>query len=176
MSDRRLGLVLVIGGECSGKTTLCEALASALPAQLVPETLRTWCEDRGRTPHPGEQRSIVAGQLLAERAARRLALFRGRRWIVCDGAPLLTAAYSSEYFGDDSLLETGLRHARRANAILLTDPGIAWRSDGFLRDGPEQRAAVHARLLDSLARAGLPHQRIHGNLTQRLQTCLALLR
>jgi nicotinamide riboside kinase len=169
-------LVIVVGGECSGKTTLCDALGQALPALVIPETLRIWCNRHGRTPEQAEQRSILAMQLNAERAGRNQAKAERKSWLICDGAPLLTAAYSSEYFGDESLRATGLRHAQRADYILLADPAVAWQADGALRDGPGRRNAVHARLGQWLSSAALPFQRVAGNPAQRLRACLALLR
>ena len=119
-------LALVLGAECSGKTTLCETLADHLAAPLAPEYLRMWCEREGRTPDRHEQRQVIAGQLSLTRAALRQARAARARWVLSDGAPLLTAAYSIEYFNDDSLVELGLRHARRAARIVLLDPEIEW--------------------------------------------------
>lgn len=177
-ANRRVapGLIAVLGGECSGKTTLCQALAKTLPGQVVPEYLREWCEQMGRTPTRGEQRSILAGQLLRQRQALRTAVAKGLHWVVTDGAPLLTAAYSAEYFDDASLVSAGLRHARGARVILLTDPGMAWQADGMLRDGQAMREAVHARLVQWLREANLPFHRVRGNPDERIQACLQVLR
>lgn len=169
-------LALVLGGECSGKTTLCEALAGHLQAPLAPEYLRMWCEREGRTPDRHEQRQVIAGQLMLTRAALRQARATQARWVLCDGAPLLTAAYSIEYFSDDSLVEMGLRHARRAARIVLLDPGIEWRADGWLRDGPARRRSVHCILVDLLQQAKLAHHTLAGTPAARMRDCLALLR
>ncbi len=169
-------LALVLGAECSGKTTLCEALANHLAAPLAQEYLRMWCEREGRTPNRHEQRQVVAGQLILTRAAHRQARAARTRWVLSDGAPLLTAAYSIEYFNDDSLVELGLRHARRAARIVLLDPDIAWRADGRLRDGPARRRSVHGILVDLLQRAELAHHTLAGTPAARMRDCLALLR
>lgn len=170
------GLIAVLGGECSGKTTLCQALAQTLPGQVVPEYLREWCQQMGRTPTRDEQRSILAGQLLKQRQALRMAAATGLQWVVTDGAPLLTAAYSAEYFDDASLHTAGLRHARGARMILLTDPGIAWQADGLLRDGQARREAVHTRLVQWLREANLPYHWVSGNPDERIRACLQALR
>jgi nicotinamide riboside kinase len=96
--------------------------------------------------------------------------------VLCDGAPLLTAAYSIEYFNDDSLVEMGLRHARRAARIVLLDPEIEWRADGWLRDGPARRRSVHCILVDLLQHAKLAHHTLAGTPAARMRDCLALLR
>lgn len=169
-------VVLVLGAECSGKTTLCESLADRLGAPLAPEYLRQWCERSGRTPELSEQRHIAAGQLRLIREACREARAKGASWVLSDGAPLLTAAYSLEYFNDDSLVGAAMRHARRAACIVLLDPDIAWRADGGLRDGPERRSAVHRTLIDLLAVGGLAHHPVGGSPEKRVRDCLALLR
>jgi nicotinamide riboside kinase len=169
-------LALVLGGECSGKTTLCEALANDLAAPLAPEYLRMWCQRMGRTPARHEQRQVIAGQLMLTRAALRQARATRAGWALSDGAPLLTAAYSIEYFNDDSLVEMGLRHARRAARIVLLDPEIEWQADGRLRDGPASRRSVHCILVDLLRRAKLAHHTLGGTPAARMRDCLALLR
>jgi nicotinamide riboside kinase len=56
---RRLGLV---GGECSGKSTLAAALAAALPALVVDESLRGFVEREARTPAREEQEPLMREQ------------------------------------------------------------------------------------------------------------------
>ena len=57
--------VAIVGAESTGKTTLAHALAQRLAADTglrttwVPEHLRAWCSERGRTPRPGEQPAIA---------------------------------------------------------------------------------------------------------------------
>ena len=169
-------LLVVLGGECSGKTSLCEALARALTAPAVPEYLRQWCEHSGRAPVRTEQRRIAAGQLSLTRQALREARTRRADWVVSDGSTLLTAAYSIEYFDDASLLAAALRHARRAHLTVLLDPEIAWQPDRHLRDGPARRASVHRTLVRLLSEAAIPHTLISGSPDRRLRDCLALVR
>ena len=169
-------LALILGAECSGKTTLCEALSMRLAAPLATEYLRAWCEREGRTPDRHEQRQVMAGQLMLTRAALSEAHTRRARWVLSDGAPLLTAAYSIEYFNDHSLVDSGLRHAKRAARIMLLDPDIAWQADGRLRDGPARRRSVHRILVELLQHARIAHHTISGSPAQRIRDSLALLR
>ena len=69
----RIGL---LGAESSGKTTLANALVGELnfqgiPAVLVPEYLRTWCEQTGRLPTIKDQTEILRGQIDSEDSAAR---------------------------------------------------------------------------------------------------------
>lgn len=169
-------LVVVLGGECSGKTTLSQALASALDVPWVPEYLRQWCERTGRTPDQDEQRVIAAGQLALTRRALREARARHAPWVISDGSVLLTAAYSIEYFDDHALQSVALRQARHVHLSVLLDPGIAWQADGRLRDGPARRASVHQTLERLLRESALPHALIGGSPAERVRDCLSLLR
>ena len=52
----------LLGAECTGKSTLTQALAEALPARPVFEYLREWCLRERRTPRQHEQAGIAAEQ------------------------------------------------------------------------------------------------------------------
>jgi len=146
-------IVAVVGAECVGKTTLCAALADALGGPWVTETLREFCDARGRTPTAAEQHAIFREQVERERAASARAAARGQRWVFCDSAPLITALYSVRFFDDHSLLAAGLEHHRGYAATLLPQPDLPWVADGIQRDGPQVRAEFHEVLVGALARA-----------------------
>ena len=55
-------IVSLLGAECTGKSTLAEALAKHFSAGLVTEYLREWCDAHGRTPQQPEQAHIAAEQ------------------------------------------------------------------------------------------------------------------
>jgi hypothetical protein len=95
-------LVALLGAECTGKSTLAEALAARFNAGLVSEYLREWCDAHGRTPLQHEQAHIAT-----EQAARIDAAVGRHELVVCDTTPLITALCSQHYFNDDSLLAQG---------------------------------------------------------------------
>ncbi|MEI8083054.1 MAG: AAA family ATPase, partial [Actinomycetes bacterium] len=118
MVPRRLAL---LGAECSGKTTLAQALARSLPAEHVPEVLRAFVNTTGRPPTAGEQRAIMTQQIDAEQSQCHEALAAGVGWICADPCPLMTAVYSIEYFGDDSLLMPAVQYQRTDDLTLWCD-------------------------------------------------------
>ena len=151
-------IVALLGAECTGKSTLAEALAAHFNAGLVTEYLREWCDSHGRTPEQHEQAHIAA-----EQAARiEVAACRHER-VICDTTPLITALCSQHYFNDDSLLADALAFQRRCDLTLLCAPDLPWQADGFLRDGPGVRAAFDARLRDALAAGGIAWVDISGS-------------
>ena len=168
-------LICLIGAECTGKTTLAQALAEQMGGLWVPEYLRSFTEQQGRTPERTEQLQILQEQVRQETQALATARRQHKALVFCDTAPLLTAVYSDCVFADTSLYPQahGL-HARYALTLLL-EPDIPWVADGLQRDGVEFRAAVHTRIEQALAEWAWPHVRIAGTAEQRLaQACEAV--
>ena len=165
-------LICLIGAECTGKTTLAQALAAQMGGLWVPEYLRTFTAEHGRTPDRAEQLHILQQQVQLETAALATARQQRCNWVLCDTAPLLTAIYSDCAFGDASLYPQahGL-HARYALTLLL-EPDLPWVADGLQRDGAVVRAAVHARIERALSEWAWPHVRSGGTGDARLQAAL----
>lgn len=170
-------LVCLIGAECTGKTTLAQALAARMDGLWVPEYLRDFTDQHGRTPQQQEQLHIVQQQVLLETQALERARQQQRAWVFCDTAPLLTAVYSECVFGDTSLYpQAQALHARYVLTLLL-EPDLPWQADGPQRDGVEMRAKVHTALECVLAQHDWPVVRIAGSQDHRLQaTVQAVLR
>jgi nicotinamide riboside kinase len=163
-------IVALLGAECTGKSTLAEALAVELDAGLVTEYLREWCDTHGRTPQRHEQAHVAA-----EQAARIEAAARGHELVICDTTPLITALCSQHYFDDDTLLADALAFQRRCELTLLCAPDLPWEADGFLRDGPGVRAAFDARLRAALSAGGIAWVDIAGSDAKRRAAALAAL-
>ncbi len=166
----------LLGAESSGKTTLAMELTKALRdlgynAGMVPEYLRIWCIENGRTPDFTEQEAIIEGQLaLEDAAATQFAV------LVCDPAAITTGFYSLEYFGSDLHLEWDLLD--RYDQLFLCDIDFPWRADP-LRDGEIARTHMHALIVDYLTESAemlagnIPL--LSGSTSERLAVALALL-
>lgn len=155
-------VVALMGAECTGKSTLGPRLAAAFEAPYVGEYLREWCEAQGRTPTRDEQASI------AQEQARRIEAAPGDL-VIADTTPLITALCSQHYFGDDSLLNAAVTFQRGCGLTLLCAPDLPWVADGFMRDGPQTRAAFDARLRTALVHHGLPWVDLQGGLDARMK-------
>lgn len=165
-------LICLIGAECTGKTTLAQALAVQMGGLWVPEYLRAFTAQQGRTPLQAEQAHILHEQLRLQDATLEQAHQQHRAWVFCDTAPLLTAVYSDCVFGDASQYPEAITlHARYAHTLLL-EPDIPWVADGLQRDGAAMRAKVHARIRDTLNHAGLRYTCIAGDAERRLQDAM----
>ena len=164
----RIGL---LGGECTGKSTLAAALAADLPGCLVTEAVRDFVAEHGRPPRADEQAAVLAEQAAREDA---VAARCPHGVVVADPAPLMTAVYSVVYFGDDSLLPVGVEQAAGYDLLVWCAPDLPWSADDGQRDGPALRTAAEAVLTrvvtDLLVPRGLTVVRAVGNVTTRVAT------
>lgn len=164
-------LICLMGAECSGKTTLAQALARHFAGRWVPEHLRRFCEVHGRTPKAHEQAGILQAQLALEAQTLVLARNEGCGYVFCDTAPLLTAIYSDFHFSDSTLYERARALQERYALTLALAPDLPWRADGGQRDGAPTRARIHALIERELARQPRV-ARISGTGEARLQAAI----
>lgn len=169
--------IALLGAESSGKTALSQALARALAArgfavELVPELLRQWCLDAGRTPRPDEQDGIARAHAGAIAAADA----RAPDLLLADTTPLMVAVYSDLLFGDRTLYPFALAHQRSYALTLVMGLDLPWVADGIQRDGPQVQGPVDALVRAALQGAGLPYQVVYGHGPARLARAERALR
>ena len=178
--------VAVLGAESTGKTTLAQGLALSLAAvqrvegsaeaatplltAWVPEVLRQWCDEQGRTPQAHEQAAI-----LKEQHARIEAAAKDHDVVICDTTGLMTAVYSELIFGDRSLHAQAVALHRRIGFSLLTALDLPWVPDGHQRDGPQVREPVDRAIRALLVNHALPFAVIGGSGPARLQQAQAAM-
>jgi len=163
-------VVCLVGGECSGKTTLADHLtrhwrAQGLRVQAVEEGLRGWCVARGRTPMAHEQAALAEAQSQAIAHAARTP---NTDLVVADTSALMIAAYSEHHFNDPRLWSRALSSQRGYTLTVLTGLDLPWEADGGLRDGAEIRQRIDTLLRQRLDRAALPYVTVYGTPSQRV--------
>ena len=184
--------IAVLGAECTGKTQLTQTLQQtflqrANAVVLVPEVLRTWCAQAGRTPQAHEQAHIAHAQAaaldhaiaslshpvlpadpvqLAPRPTAQHAL------VISDTSALMTAVYSDVLFDDTSLYPWALEQQRQFDLTLLLGLDLPWVGDGIQRDGPRVQAHIDARLRQVLETHGLSYTLVYGAGSHRLECAL----
>ena len=176
MPDPAAGLIGVVGGESTGKSTLAAALGMRLPAIVVPEYLRTWVEHhRGQVPQSGEQAEIMAAHRAAEVSGMLEAERSGLSWVVSDSGPLMTAVYSIQYYDDFSLLPRALGWTARSDQVVWCQDDFPWQPDPQ-RDGAHARATSQQILTAIFAEhPELPMLAIHGSLDERIDAVVSAL-
>jgi nicotinamide riboside kinase len=170
----RAGLISVVGGESTGKSTLAAALGERLPGIVVSEALRAWVDQhRGRVPLPSEQAGVMSTHHESELAALHQADRIGSPWVISDGGPLMTAVYSMQYYNDSSLLPLALEWTARSQAVVWCQDDFPWQPDSQ-RDGAQARTASQQILLAIFSEhPALPVQVVHGSLDERIATVSA---
>ena len=173
-------IVCLTGAECSGKTTLAEALALSYRAPLVPEAARGWLERKGsqgaatgvgrsaQTSDPvayakDDVRAIAKEQVRLEQAA----LAKGPPLLICDTDLLVVQVWWEVKYG---VLPDELRRAlaeRGPRAYLLTRPDIPWVADP-LRESGGNRDGLHRRQQQLLAAGNHPYAELGGDAATRL--------
>jgi nicotinamide riboside kinase len=175
--DPAVGLIGVVGGESTGKSTLVAALGMRLPAIVVSEYLRTWVErHRGQVPQPGEQAEIMAAHRASEVSGMLEAERSGLSWAVSDSGPLMTAVYSIQYYDDPSLLPLAIEWTAHNDLILWCQDDFPWQPDPQ-RDGSQARATSQQLLAEIFAaHPELPMLEVRGGFDERVETVLDTVR
>jgi HTH-type transcriptional repressor of NAD biosynthesis genes len=165
--------VALLGGGCSGKTSLGLALTHQLntlgvTTTLVPEHLRIWCEREGRAPLVHELAAIASEQSrqIAEAAQG------GVQVVVADTTALVVAARSEVVFNDTSLHPASLAQHSEATLTLLMGIDFAPQANDPPSEGTASRAAMDAVLRRELQAGGIPFQTVYGPVDARLQHAL----
>ena len=177
MPDPAAGLIGVVGGESTGKSTLAAALGMRLPAIVVPEYLRTWVEHhRGQVPQPGEQAEIMTAHRASEEAGILEAERMGLAWVVSDSGPLMTAVYSIQYYDDPSLLPLAIEWTAHNDLILWCQDDFPWQPDPQ-RDGSHARATSQQLLAEIFAaHPEVPMLEVRGAFDERIETIMDAVR
>ncbi len=171
MDPRRIGL---LGGECTGKTTLAEDLARALPGFVAEEYLRDFVSDFGRLPTAADQEGIYLTQQMTVRTVERAAGYSDTPWVIADPLPLMTAVYSVVYFDEHSLIDAGIADASSYDVLLWCAPDIPWTAEAGMRDGADFRDRAD-QVIGEYVAPRLELTVISGDRESRLVTALAAI-
>ena len=168
-------LVCLLGAESTGKTTLARQLAAHFDCPWVPEVLRAFCDELGRTPKRDEQSEVLETQHRQVMAAQEVARQNKAAFVFCDTAPLLTAVYSDFVFGDGALYARARELHASYSLTLFMAPDLDWVADGLQREGAHVRAPVSQLIVEQLNLMAAPFFTISGQGEERLKLALQAL-
>ncbi|STZ63999.1 Trifunctional NAD biosynthesis/regulator protein NadR [Moraxella lacunata] len=165
--------ILLIGAECTGKSTLAHALADKYNTTYTPEYLRTYLEQKptGHVCTFDDLTPIAQGQMDSEKHAVATA----HRYCFIDTSLLLLYIYSQHYFNKTpKIILDNLNN--QYDLILVTDDiGITWIDDG-MRDLPNGRQQMRQTIIKELENRQLTYHAISGNLENRIKQVGELLK
>lgn len=168
-------VIALLGAESTGKTTLAHELVRVLVARgvdavMVPEALRAFCNQQGRTPKQAEQAGIAATQ------TRHIAQARaGHQIVLADTTALMTAVYSDFIFQDTSLYAQAQVDQELVDVNVLSSLDLAWTPDGLQRDGAHVREPVDGLIRAALQRMGQGYAVVAGQGTARVAHALSVI-
>jgi HTH-type transcriptional regulator, transcriptional repressor of NAD biosynthesis genes len=158
--------VVLLGGESTGKTTLAQALATALGTQWVPEFGRELWEQQAGQLNAADLRLIANEQCARE---DQLAAETGP-WLICDTSPLTTLGYSEWMFGHrDPAIE--ILASRHYTLTVVCVGDFPFHQDGTRRDVVFQQMQ-HQWYLAELVKQNISWLEARGDIRQRVATVM----
>lgn len=166
-----LRTICLHGPESTGKSTIAPRLAQQFDTSCIAEFGRTYCERYGTDLTMADLVMIAA----AHDAKTRAAVARGRRPVILDTDPLMTAVWADMLFGwRDPWFDAW---QGTADLYLLFDIDLPWVDDGTRMFGsPELRQKFFDLSKAELDRRGLPWAMVRGEGERRYYTALEAIR
>jgi len=166
--------IVIIGPECTGKTTLAQQLAEHFQTYWVREYLREFSTEKLQKHNKRIEKSdnftIVKNQILLENQT----IEKANKFLFCDTNFVQTMIYSELYFDQSDDFFNQLHATFCYNLYLLTGIDVPWEADG-LRDAPFQRKEHYLYFKKRLMELNLPAIEISGNQEQRIQNTIAIV-
>ncbi|ELA08506.1 NAD metabolism ATPase/kinase-like protein [Moraxella macacae 0408225] len=169
--------VLILGAECTGKSTLAQDLGAYFTTPIVNEYMRTYLTEKpsNYTCQWVDLLPIAVGQMIHENQAVSLAETQNLPYVFCDTGLFEIMVYSHWYF--NACPKEIEQHANqyRYDLVLLTDNfGIQWVAD-TMRDLPNGHDKMHQTFVKFLNAHRMEFVAISGNRKQRVQNVVNLL-
>lgn len=165
--------ILIIGAECTGKSTLAQALADLYSTSYTPEYMRTYLEQKpsGYVCTFHDLTPIAKGQLHHEQHA----INHAHHYCFIDTSLLLLHIYAQHYFHESPAFILENLSKQTYDLILVTDElGIDWVADG-MRDLPNGRHKMRLTIINELESRQLEYHTISGDLPSRIAQVVRLL-
>lgn len=168
-------VVVLIGSESTGKSTLAELLAEHFNAPLSKEFARVYVHERQQELRGHDVEPIARGQVALEDAAHTMALDGGRPLVLKDTDLISTVVYARHYHGHCPHWVMHAAKARRGHLYLHLGTDVPWVADGLQRTSPEAREHLHRLFIDTLLEFGVHAVDITGTWREREATALAAI-
>ena len=164
--------IVILGGESTGKSTLCEQLAKAYDTVWVPEFARSYLEALGRNYVQQDLTEIAIGQLTLE----EVLLVDANRFLFCDTDLHVIEVWSDFKYGTCDTFISDKIDTQVYDAYLITSPDFPWQEDP-LRENPkpELRAYFFELYTERAKKSGLPFCIVKGTEAERLQQAMQFI-
>ena len=165
--------VVITGSECTGKTTLVQALAARFETAFSTEGARNYLDEVQRPLSFADVEPIAYRQMSLEGDA----LERAENLAILDTDLVSTVIYSRHYYGRCKTWITEMARSRRAGLYLVCDIDVPWTEDGPQRDQgePEQRLQLHQTFISELDRIQARYEILSGGADTRLERATTII-
>lgn len=163
-------VIVVIGSECTGKTTLAKQLAEHFQVPFLDEYSRRYAEKSGRDLEYKDVLPIAIGQLNAEKQF----LAAGHSPKIMDTCLLSTIIYSRMYYSRKPHQLEKMFSREVYDHFLLCYPDPQWADDG-IRKMPLSRMDMHQMFEYELINRNLPYTLIRGPESKRLEDVIRII-
>ncbi|QNL21989.1 ATP-binding protein [Hyphobacterium sp. CCMP332] len=164
--------IVLIGSECSGKTSLAEALAGYFDIDFLHEYSRQYAESKESELSYKDVMPIAKGQLKSEKDFIKNTK---SRLLIFDTCLLSTYIYSKIYY---KKVPEKLKYWLDLNLydhFYLTFPDPEWKEDG-IRKMPMSRLKMHEFFLSELVRFKVSYSELRGDLQSRKEIVIGDLK
>lgn len=164
--------IAIVGGESTGKSTLCEELAMHFQTVFVPEFARLYLEKLNRPYIESDLLSIAKGQIKLEDEM----IQNAKQYLFCDTDMHVLKVWSEHaYHHCDPFIKNQLT-MREYDAYIITSPDLPWHPDP-LREHPNPTDRnyffnLYTKLIKLKKK---PFQIIEGNNKERLLTSIKFI-
>jgi NadR type nicotinamide-nucleotide adenylyltransferase len=173
-ADHKPRVVVLIGPESTGKSTLAERLASRFSAPLSREFARNYVAERMTPLDHTDVEAIARGQMALEDATR-VSAARAAPLLIKDTDLVSTLVYARYYHGHAPHWLERAAAERLGDLYLLCAPDVPWVPDGLQRDRPHTRIEVHTRFAETLSALQVDSVSIAGGWATREATAIAVV-
>ena len=164
--------IVLTGAECTGKSTLAQALSCHYGEPWTTEFVRGYVDQLDRELIQADLEEIFCGQIATEDAGRA----KSKRFVIHDTNLLSSIVYANHYFDTtcDWVNEVFLK--RNYTLYLLCSPnGIQWEDDPGQRDSPSAREELNSMFKESLEKLKLPYFELSGDPPLRLGKAIRVI-
>ena len=164
--------IAVVGGESTGKSTLCAQLAEQFATVWVPEYARTYLEQLNRAYEYDDLRLMSLGQIESEKKLWPLA----HKYLFCDTDMHVFKVWSEHKYGKVDEVILNLLEQVDYDAYLITSPDFPWQPDP-LREHEEEKWRVHFfdKYCEAIRQKAKPYCIVRGTESERLKQAITFL-
>lgn len=162
--------IVFIGGESTGKSTLCEQLANHFNTKWVPEFAREYLGKIGINYNYSDLKNIAMGQVNSEDSLIQYS----NKILFCDTDLHVIQVWSEYKYGKVDLWILNQIAERKYDAYIITSPDFEWEDDPLRENpNPSDRQYFFKLYIYLVIESGLPFCVVKGTKEERLNKAIA---